>query len=119
MAWPVRQGDAKSTTTTAMRSFYDPERAATELCEYREKGPIPSTRAQIEALKAEGVAGATLLDIGGGIGAIQHEPPRRRGHDGRVTFMRGDLVDLADSIAPAEVRTLRSSDRAPPSPVEK
>jgi predicted RNA methylase len=83
----------------------------------------------IEALKAGGVEGATLPDIGGGIGAIQHkllgagvaqaisvdasdpyldaarEESRRRGHDGRVTFMRGDFVDLADSVAPAEVRT--------------
>jgi hypothetical protein len=57
-----------STTTIAMGSFYDEKRATSELRKYRERGPIPSTRALIEALKAEGVEGATLLDIGGGIG---------------------------------------------------
>ena len=63
----------------------------------------------------------TLLDIGGGIGAIQHElldagvtratcvdasapfldaarqEGASRGHDGRVTYMHGDFVDLADT----------------------
>ena len=119
-----------STTTIAMGSFYDEKRATSELRKYREQGPIPSTRALIEALKAEGVEGATLLDIGGGIGAIQHElldagatrascvdasaayldaareEGRRRGHDGRVTYLHGDFVDLADLVGPAEIVTL-------------
>jgi hypothetical protein len=119
-----------STTTTAMGSFYDEKRAASELRKYREKGPIPSTSALIEALMSEGVEGATLVDIGGGIGAIQHElldagvshvtsvdasapyldaareEGRRRGHDGRVTYLHGDFVDLADSVPPAEIVTL-------------
>jgi hypothetical protein len=43
-----------STTTIAMGSFYDEKRATSELRKYREQGPIPSTRALIEALKAEG-----------------------------------------------------------------
>jgi predicted RNA methylase len=109
-----------STTTIAMGSFYDEKRATSELRKYREQGPIPSTRALIEALKAEGVEGATLLDIGGGIGAIQHElldagatraicvdasaayldaargEGRRRGQGGRVNYLHGDFVDLAD-----------------------
>jgi len=119
-----------NTTTTAMGSFYDPKRAASELRRYREKGPIPSTRALIEALVAEGVEGATLLDIGGGIGAIQHElldagvthatsvdasapylsaarsECKRRGHDGRVTYLHGDFVELAESVPPADIVTL-------------
>jgi hypothetical protein len=119
-----------STTTTAMGSFYDEKRAASEMRKYRERGPIPSTRALIEALKREGVESATLLDIGGGIGAIQHElldagvthaisvdssapyidaaraESQRRGHDGRVTYLHGDFVDLAGSVDPAEIVTL-------------
>ena len=119
-----------STTTTAMGHFYDEKRASSELRRYREKGPIPSTRALIEALKAEGVEGSRLLDIGGGIGAIQHElldagvthatsveasgayldtaraESQRRSHAGRVTYLHGDVVDLADSVAPAEIVTL-------------
>jgi hypothetical protein len=122
--------DAMSTTTTAMGSFYDEKRAASDLRRYREKGPISSTRALIEALKAEGVEGATLLDIGGGIGAIQHElldagvthatsvdasapyldaargESERRGHDGRVTYLHGDFADLADSVPSADIRLL-------------
>jgi len=62
-----------ATTTSRMGIFYNQRLAASDLRKYREQGPIPSTRALIEALKAEGVEGATLLDIGGGIGAIQHE----------------------------------------------
>ena len=119
-----------STTTTAMGSFYDEKRAASELRKYRERGPIPSTRALIEALKAEGVEDATLLDIGGGIGAIQHElldagmthatsvdastsyldatreESRRRGHDERVTYLHGDFVELAESVPAAAIVTL-------------
>jgi hypothetical protein len=127
--WIERKGDGVS-TTTAMGSFYDEKRAASGLHRYREKGPIPSTRALIEALKAEGVEGATLLDIGGGIGAIQHElldagaaratsvdasapyldagraESGRRGHDGRVTYLLADFVDVADSVPPAQIVTL-------------
>lgn len=119
-----------SMTTSAMGSFYDEKRATSELRKYREKGPIPSTRALIEALKAEGIQGMTLLDIGGGIGAIQHElldagvthatcvdasapyldaareEGRRRGHDGRITYLHGDFVDLADSVPPADIVTV-------------
>ena len=61
------------TTTTQMGTFYDQKKAASELRKYREKGPIPSTKALIDALVAESVEGATVLDIGGGIGAVQHE----------------------------------------------
>jgi 2-polyprenyl-3-methyl-5-hydroxy-6-metoxy-1,4-benzoquinol methylase len=62
-----------ATTTSRMGSFYDAKLAASQLRKYRDKGPIASTQMLIDALKAEGVEGATLLDIGGGIGAIQHE----------------------------------------------
>ncbi len=70
--------------------------------------------------------GATLLDIGGGIGVIQHElttraisveasaaylaaaleESDRRGHTGRATYQHGDFVDLAESITPADIVTL-------------
>jgi 2-polyprenyl-3-methyl-5-hydroxy-6-metoxy-1,4-benzoquinol methylase len=119
-----------NTTASSMGSFYSEKRAASELRSYREKGPIPSTRALIEALVAEGVRGATLLDIGGGIGAIQHElldagviratsvdasapylnvareEGQRRGHGDRVTYLHGDFVDLVDSVPAAEIVTL-------------
>ena len=119
-----------SATTTAMGSFYDQKRAASQLRSYREKGPIPSTRALIEALEAEGVEGATLLDIGGGVGAIQHDlldagvaevtsidasaayidaarsESERRGHQGRVNYVHSDFTELADSIPTSDIVTL-------------
>jgi len=119
-----------ATATSQMGSFYNEKLATSQLQKYREKGPIPSTQALIDALKAEGVEGATLLDIGGGIGAIQHEllaagaaratsvdasgpyleaareEGIRRGVGDRITYLHGDFVELAESIAPAEIVTL-------------
>jgi magnesium-protoporphyrin O-methyltransferase len=113
-----------------MGSYYDAHLAASELAKYRTDGPRRWTRTLIEALKAEGVEGSTLLDIGGGIGAIEHElldaglanainvdasaayldaareESDRRGHRGRVTYHHGDFVELAEAIPPAEIVTL-------------
>lgn len=47
--------------------------ARSELKSYRKKGPSKYTRMLIEALRREGVQGLTLLDIGGGVGAISME----------------------------------------------
>lgn len=109
---------------------YDERIAAADLRRYRKKGPSPWTRALVEALKSEGVQGTTLLDIGGGIGAIQHEllaagvvsvtsvdassayldaareEIDRRGLSGRVTYHHGDFVELAPSVPPADIVTL-------------
>jgi 2-polyprenyl-3-methyl-5-hydroxy-6-metoxy-1,4-benzoquinol methylase len=119
-----------ATTTDRMGSFYNEKLAASQLRKYREEGPARWTQALIDALKAEGVQGATLLDIGGGIGAIQHEllaagvanamsidasasyletarkESDRRGYAGRVTYMHGDFVELAESVPPADMVTL-------------
>jgi magnesium-protoporphyrin O-methyltransferase len=117
-------------TTNDFGGFYNAGKAAAELRSYRTNGPIPSTRILIDALKAEGVEGATLIDIGGGIGAIQHEllaagvahatsidaseayiasaqqESRRRGLTGRVTYHHGDFIQFADTIPPADIVTL-------------
>jgi Methyltransferase domain len=119
-----------ATTTSQMASFYNEKLAASQLRKYREKGTIASTQTLIDALKAEGVEGATVLDIGGGIGAIQHEllaagaahvtgvdasapyleaarqESIRRGVGDRVTYRHGDFVELAESIPPADIVTL-------------
>ena len=62
-----------SPTMKDFGDFYNARKAASELRRYRNKGPIPSTKMLIDALKTEGVEGATVIDIGGGIGAVQHE----------------------------------------------
>lgn len=97
---------------------------------YRKDGPAKTTRMLIEALEAEGIESTTLLDIGGGVGAIQHELLRagveratgvdastayvkaaqeeaeHQGHSNRITYHHGNFVDLAPQIAPADIVTL-------------
>src|SRR5207247_8684709 len=52
---------------------FDQKRAAGDLRDYREDGPAATTRALIDALLRAGVEQRTVLDIGGGVGAIQLE----------------------------------------------
>jgi 2-polyprenyl-3-methyl-5-hydroxy-6-metoxy-1,4-benzoquinol methylase len=109
---------------------FDEKTASRQLRQYRKKGPPKSTRMLIDALKSQGVAGMTLLDIGGGVGAIQHEllnsgvtcvtgadastayiqaaedEAERRGHGEQVRFYHGDFVELASEIEPADIVTL-------------
>jgi SAM-dependent methyltransferase len=104
--------------------------AAADLKRYLEKGPDKTTRALIDAIVAEGVEGTTVLDVGGGIGAIQLEllaagaaraeavdasaayietasaEAERRGYGDRTTGRVGDFVELATSIESADVVTL-------------
>jgi hypothetical protein len=101
-----------------------------ELANYRSKGPSKTTRMLTDAIKKEGVVDLSLLDIGGGVGAIQHElieagvdqvtsveasqayiaaaglEARRRGQDSLVTQLHGNFVDLAEQAAPADIVTL-------------
>jgi magnesium-protoporphyrin O-methyltransferase len=84
----------------------------------------------IDAIAAEGVVGKTLLDIGGGVGMIQHEllkagageatsvdgssafidaakeEAQRQGHADRLRQHHGDFVDLAPEIGSADIVTL-------------
>ncbi|MFW9889418.1 MAG: methyltransferase domain-containing protein [Candidatus Thorarchaeota archaeon] len=109
---------------------FDQKLARKELQKYRDKGPIEKTRMLIDALKAEGISGMTLLDVGGGIGAIQHEllkagvsscinvevsqayieaakeEASRQGHGDRITHLLGDFVDLAVDIPQCDIVTL-------------
>jgi magnesium-protoporphyrin O-methyltransferase len=104
--------------------------AARELRAYRKKGPGKTTRLLIDALKARGVDGLTLLDIGGGVGKIQHElldagaegavsvdassgylqasqsEAERRGHSDRTQYTHGNFVELAPGIGEADIVTL-------------
>jgi magnesium-protoporphyrin O-methyltransferase len=101
-----------------------------ELRSYRKRGPRATTRWLIDALKSEGVEGSTLLDIGGGIGVVQHELLRagiekatgaeaasaylaaaqgeaqHQGHSDRIDYREGDFVDLSDELEPADIVTL-------------
>jgi hypothetical protein len=109
---------------------FDLSMARRDLRRLHRRGPPDTTRMLLEAILREGVGGATVLDIGGGVGTIHHrllaagasravhvdaspayltiaaEEARRLGHDGRVEFQHGDFVDLASEIAPADIVTL-------------
>jgi magnesium-protoporphyrin O-methyltransferase len=109
---------------------FDARHAAERLRAYRRQGPVGLTRALIDELSAEGVAGKTVLDIGGGVGAVHHELLRsgaaaavdvdassafisaareeaeRQGHADRVRYLAGDFVALADSVEPADLVAL-------------
>src|SRR5574337_1470835 len=52
---------------------FDQKYVAKKLKEYRKNGPKKTTRQLIKALLTEKIDGMTLLDIGGGVGDIQHE----------------------------------------------
>jgi predicted RNA methylase len=104
--------------------------AARDLRRYRKSGPRGSTRLLIDALRRAGVRGRTLLDIGGGVGAIQHDllqrgaasamqvdasmaylqasrdEAGRRGHRERVEYLYGDFVALAPELPAADIVTL-------------
>jgi hypothetical protein len=115
----------------ACESQFDRKRAARELRKYRAHGPAhPTTRAMIQLLRRAGAEGRTLLDIGGGIGAIQYDllaagardvtavdassayqqaardEAERRGVSARIQFRLGDFVTLAPQIATADIVTL-------------
>jgi Methyltransferase domain len=104
--------------------------AENDLKRYLAKGPESSTKALIDAIVAEGVAGATLLDIGAGIGAIQLEllpaglahaesvdatqeyvatargEAERRGFGDRVSGRVADFVTVAEETGPADFVTM-------------
>jgi len=113
-----------------IESEFDQKTATKELLAYRKEGPVKTTRILIDALLAGGISEMTLLDIGGGIGAIQHEllkagasscidveasqayieaakeEAKRQGHADRTNHLHGDFVDLAEDIPQCDIVTL-------------
>jgi magnesium-protoporphyrin O-methyltransferase len=111
-------------------SLFSRRIARRDLRRYRKNGPRFSTRLLLRAVGPPGIRAATLLDIGGGIGAIPHEllasglasaalveasaaylqaseeEAGRRTHRERLAFYHGDFVELADALAPADIVTL-------------
>jgi len=109
---------------------FDEETAQAEVEHYQRNGPDRTTRMLIDLIIAAGVRDAELLDIGGGIGAVQHallaagasravgveassayvktarQEVERRDLDDRVSLVHGDFVMLAAETAAAEIVTL-------------
>jgi 16S rRNA G966 N2-methylase RsmD len=106
------------------------ERVKEELSRYQRKGPGTTTRILLNGLREQNLRSSTLLDVGSGIGVIVHElldhgitsatlvesssaylkaaeaEARSRGHHGRVEFVHGDFVQLADKLPKADLVTL-------------
>jgi magnesium-protoporphyrin O-methyltransferase len=110
--------------------FFDDAQARADLEGYRRDGVGGSTKRLIKLLKSLGVTGLSVLDIGGGIGAIQHEliaagatstvdvdasraylalakeEAQRRGYADKAQYHFGDFVALAQDIGAADIVTL-------------
>lgn len=110
--------------------LFNDEEARRDLLHYRANGPDPGTRRLLDGLIAEGVAGASLLDIGGGVGALQLELLKagvatavdvdasgaylavaaaeadELGWRGRTRYVHGDFTRVADEVEPADIVTL-------------
>jgi magnesium-protoporphyrin O-methyltransferase len=110
--------------------IFDESTATADAERYRRHGPDATTRMLLDMIREHGISGLAVLDIGGGIGVIDHEllregaghavlvdasPPslevardeaRRRGLLDRIDFVDGDFVAHAASIAAADVVTL-------------
>ncbi|MGD9396587.1 MAG: class I SAM-dependent methyltransferase [Candidatus Thorarchaeota archaeon] len=114
----------------SIEEHFDQNYVTKELQLYRDKGPEETTQVLIDALLAEGVSDMTLLDIGGGIGAIQHallragvsscisveassayieaakEEAQRQGHVKSIQHQHGNFVDLATDLPQCDIVTL-------------
>src|SRR5687767_3092118 len=111
--------------TPELERGFDERVAARDLATYRRQGLPPDQRRLLAGLVTEGLGGQTVLDIGGGIGAIHHDllragarsvmdvdgsmayldaaqaEARRLGDVARIDYRHGDFVQLADGIEPA------------------
>ncbi len=109
---------------------FDDRHARQRLAEYRRRGARGSTRRLIDALAAGDAKGATVLDIGGGIGAVHlgllargaaraidvdasgpllaaaRDEAIRLGVADRVEHRRGDFVALAAEVDEADLVAL-------------
>lgn len=110
--------------------LFDSRAATRELKAYHRKGPAGATRRLLRAVQASGERTGSLLDIGGGVGVLQHELARagaeriisvdasiaylqaarseaeRLGYLPRREAVEGDFVEIAARIPAADVVTL-------------
>jgi magnesium-protoporphyrin O-methyltransferase len=114
--------------------MFDARRARKDLRRYSRRGARGATRRLLDAVLASvrerGAADFTHLDIGGGVGVLQHELARdgavhttavdasrpylevlrqaaaERGYEARQTRIEGDFTEVAGRVEPATVVTL-------------
>ena len=110
--------------------IFDRRTAEQDIERYRREGPDSTTKTLLEMIREGGVVGSTVLDVGGGVGVIDHEllragaghavlvdasepalavardEARRRGLLDRLEFVDGDFVSRASAIDMADIVTL-------------
>ena len=120
----------KSPQCIGIENVFDNGYASDDLKRYYKKGPSKQTQMLIDQAAQLDLSGGTLLDIGGGIGIIQHElagqglekiisvdasaafsqvcreEASRRGYASRAEHHVGNFVDLAAQLPPADIVTL-------------
>jgi 2-polyprenyl-3-methyl-5-hydroxy-6-metoxy-1,4-benzoquinol methylase len=113
--------------TPELERGFDERVAARDLAAYRRDGLPADQRRLLAGLVADDLGGKTVLDIGGGIGAIHHEllragarsvtdvdgstaylnaaqqEARRQGDVDQIDYRHGDFVQLADAVEPADI----------------
>lgn len=111
-------------------SAFSENEAKANLKDYRRRGPAKQTKLILEAVRSLGLENASLLDVGGGVGAIYHEllkdtareaihvdassaylkvarqEAERRGHEGQVKFIHADFTEVAADLPQVDVVTL-------------
>jgi magnesium-protoporphyrin O-methyltransferase len=80
--------------------MFKPRTARRGLRHYRKKGLPELERAMLASLSEESLAGARVLELGGGIGALQAEL-LERGAD------RGEIVELVSAYEPYAMELAR------------
>lgn len=109
---------------------FDQAYVAKKLKRYQNEGPEDTTQILIDAIKGSMSQDMTLLDIGGGLGDIQHallsagvkesvnceastafvnackDEALRLGNADRITHIKGDFVDVAADIPEVDIVTL-------------
>ena len=113
-----------------IEQMFDDRMARRQLRHYRRKGPAKATRRLLDAIAAGGIGGRTFIDVGGGVGAIQHDLMDRgaargtsadaspaylaaaraeagaRGYVSRMHYVDGDFVERAAGLEAADIVTL-------------
>lgn len=110
--------------------LFDDKEATHDLEDWLRNGPPRATADLIEAIRAEGVEGGSVIDIGAGVGILHVElleaglaaaidvdlssaflaaaraEAERRGIAGRIEYRYGDAVDVLPNLGQVDVVTL-------------
>ena len=109
---------------------FDRKSVESKVRKYHEKGLKKETRILVEALISEGIEGSSILDVGGGLGALEFElinagaahatnveassayvdaaseEASRQGLSAQIQHIHADFVDVAQDVPAADIVTL-------------